>query len=423
MNNQLKAGLVRVLMGGWDVPLGVGFLISDKHVLTCAHVIAQVLSIPPDTPMMPTQTIRLEFPFVTLGTILTARVVRWYPVQFNASHALEDIAILELESITPEAVRPLRLVTADDVWGDAFRAFGFPEGHDEGVWASGELRDSQTGGWVQIEDTKVTGHRVMEGFSGGPVWDEHLGGVVGMVVAADTLASVKVASIIPSALLIEAWPELEQQAIPPCPYRGLFVFREEDASYFFGREKFTLRLSEDIQRKSMIAVVIGPSGSGKSSVVFAGLLPLLHQQQHWSVGSFRPGSQPFNALAAALQLLLEPEMTETDRLLENQKLANALNRGDIEIHDVIARILEKNWNALRILLIADQFEELYTLCSVVETRQRFLEVLLKEVELQKNQHTAQFSLVLTLRADFLGQVSAYRPFTDFFRIPPTFLDR
>ncbi|MGD2050284.1 MAG: protein kinase, partial [Chloroflexota bacterium] len=65
------------------------------------------------------------------------------------------------------------------------------------------------------------------------------------------------------------------------PYRGLYAFREEDAPYFFGRETFTERLSNTLREKSM-AAVIGPSGSGKSSVVFAGLLPKLQETKSWT---------------------------------------------------------------------------------------------------------------------------------------------
>src|SRR5205085_2176204 len=121
----------------------------------------------------------------------------------------------------------VRLVVAEDLWDHTFRAFGFPNYHDQGVWASGKLRAREATGWVQIEDIKAVGKRVQQGFSGGAVWDEQLDGVVGMVVAANEDAS-RVAYIIPTNMLIKACSALGQQAIPPCPYRGLFAFREQD---------------------------------------------------------------------------------------------------------------------------------------------------------------------------------------------------
>ena len=93
-----------------------------------------------------------------------------------------------------------------------------------------------------IEDVKETGYRVQPGFSGGPVWDEQLDGVVGMVVAADDDSTIKTAYIIPSHVIIEEYPQLKEHAHPRCPYRGLFAFREQDEEFFFGRELFIKRM-------------------------------------------------------------------------------------------------------------------------------------------------------------------------------------
>ncbi len=93
---------------------------------------------------------------------------------------------------------------------------------------------------------------------------------------------------------------LQLGGIPPCPYRGLFAFREEDAHLFFGREQFTVDLLKAANTKPLV-VVVGASGSGKSSAVFAGLVPKLREgfnPPH--IISFRPGNDPFEALAAAL---------------------------------------------------------------------------------------------------------------------------
>jgi hypothetical protein len=105
----------------------------------------------------------------------------------------------------------VRLVTADELWAHPIRIFGFPSGHNNGVWASGVLRDKLANSWVQIEDDKVTGLRVERGFSGAPVWDETLAGVVGMTVAAQTQRQEgKVAFIIPTKVLSQAWSILGQ---------------------------------------------------------------------------------------------------------------------------------------------------------------------------------------------------------------------
>src|SRR6266436_6735709 len=126
--------------------------------------------------------------------MLTARVICWHPVQTNLSSIPddgEDIAVLELGGTLPHSVQPVNPVLVDSLWGHPFRAYGFPYGHDNGVWASGILRDKEGTGWVQIEDIKETGYFVEQGFSGSPVWDGDADGVVGMIVATDK-SSVRV---------------------------------------------------------------------------------------------------------------------------------------------------------------------------------------------------------------------------------------
>jgi hypothetical protein len=414
MTDQLTVSIVRIFTAGETV-VGAGFLVTERQVLTCAHVVAQALGLSHDTPDTPQAKVHLDFPLVTPGLFLTARVIHWQPLRSDGGG---DIAGLELEGDLPLGVQAARLVRADDLWGHPFRVFGSPAGYDDGVWASGLLRGRQATGWVQIEDVKEAGYRVQPGFSGAPVWDEELDGVAGMAVAAEGRPEIKAAFIIPTDVLVEAWSALGERAILACPYRGLFAFREQDAPFFFGREAFTDRLVEAVQRQAMVAV-IGPSGSGKSSVVFAGLLPRLRHEADWLFASFRPGERPFHATAAVLLPLLEPHMSETDRLLEIGKLAEALSQGDLGLPEVVARILQKSLEARHLLLVADQFEELYTLCSEPEVRQCFLERLLETVEAWRDRRgvfgvgdLSSARLVLTLRADFLGQALAYRPLAD-----------
>lgn len=85
-----------------------------------------------------------------------------------------------------------------------------------------------------------------------------------------------------------------------CPYRGLSTFKEADAHLFFGREKVVEDLLTAVTQKPFVAVV-GASGSGKSSVVFAGLLPRFRQShENYQIVSMRPGSRPIESLAEAL---------------------------------------------------------------------------------------------------------------------------
>ncbi|MGD2179027.1 MAG: BTAD domain-containing putative transcriptional regulator, partial [Anaerolineae bacterium] len=212
-------------------------------------------------------------------------------------------------------------------------------------------------------------------------------------------------------------PERVPRVVGQCPYRGLAPFREEDAPFFFGREGFAEGLLRALHDRPLVAVIVGSSGSGKSSVVSAGLLPRLRDTRGWLIAALRPGGRPFRALAAALIPLLEPELGETDRLIETQKLARALSDGEIGLCAVVERAVGKAVGAMdspsgRALLLIDQFEELYTLCPEPEARRRFLEMLLAAAEAGSARRRSALVLLLTLRADFMGQALAYRPFAD-----------
>ncbi len=188
------------------------------------------------------------------------------------------------------------------------------------------------------------------------------------------------------------------------------TFTEKDEHLFFGREKFVNQLVEAVKKHSLVPV-IGASGSGKSSVVLAGLIPRLRAEGTWLIESFRPQSQPFYGLASALVRLLKPELDEIEQPGRAAKLANEMNQGRLMISQVVASILERN-SGKRILLVIDQFEELYSLCRDEKERQRFLDQLLSAVEVTSAQRTPNFTFVFTLRADFYGYVLSYRGLVD-----------
>jgi WD40 repeat protein len=211
---------------------------------------------------------------------------------------------------------------------------------------------------------------------------------------------------------------LQLGGMPPCPYQGLFAFQATDADVFFGREQFTQNLVKAVQHKALVAVV-GPSGSGKSSVVFAGLVAQLRLRDRslspHHIVSFRPSGSPFDALAEALiqewpevalaakdSRFLEPSQALRFRTLE---LAVELQQDQHALCQRIAKWVQHS-PGTRLLLIADQFEELYTLCPE-DQRQTFLESLLNAVQL-----APAFTLVLTLRADFYGYALSDRRFSD-----------
>ncbi|MGI2906182.1 tetratricopeptide repeat protein, partial [Tolypothrix sp. VBCCA 56010] len=192
-----------------------------------------------------------------------------------------------------------------------------------------------------------------------------------------------------------------------CPYRGLFHFGPGDAEFFFGREVFVEELFAATQNRNFIPV-LGASGSGKSSVVLAGLVPKLQEAGYWKFTHFRPGSDPFHALALALVPLYTQNLDATDKIIQARKLSQSLGDGEIPLADVFAQI-HQNHPTDRVLLIADQFEEIYTLCADHKIRHSFLDILLTSFQSSPGKTNV---LVATMRADFLGNALSYPAFGD-----------
>jgi energy-coupling factor transporter ATP-binding protein EcfA2 len=201
--------------------------------------------------------------------------------------------------------------------------------------------------------------------------------------------------------------------IPPCPYPGLAYFGPQDAGRFFGREQAVQALLLAVAKRSFTALV-GASGSGKSSVVLAGLAPRLEAQGGWRSTYFRIGTEPdknpFAALARALSPLLGNDDV-VDRMTRAQKLANSLASGDISLVYVVGQCRAAN-PGKRILLIADQFEEVFTLVPDETLRNRFIDAVIAAFPDPGQGATPDVSLVLTLRADFVSQAINYRPLAD-----------
>ena len=201
--------------------------------------------------------------------------------------------------------------------------------------------------------------------------------------------------------------ESQRQAVTLPPYRDLKAFREEDAPLFFGREDFTSSLLEKTLSRQLVAV-IGPSGSGKSSVVQAGLLPKLRRQYPpadvWEAVIFTPGNRPFHRLAAALIPLWEPNISKTDQLIKAEELGSRLLNGAVSLEAAVALRLREGDEAGaddfavadRLLVVVDQFEELFTL-TPEDQRAAFVTALLGAAR------SEPVTILLTLRADFYGQ--------------------
>jgi hypothetical protein len=206
------------------------------------------------------------------------------------------------------------------------------------------------------------------------------------------------------------WPHFPEPTETPYPYKGLYAFQEEDAHLFFGRDEAAQEVIQAVTQRSFTAI-IGPSGSGKSSLVFAKVLPKLRQDGTWEIVEFRPGEQPFYNLADSIVEIHRPGTPDEGR----KKLANWLQNGDVSLLDVATSVLKKEARKTDFLLVVDQFEELFSSC-LEERRSCFLNTLLSLIApTASGEVEVRAHLLITLRADFLGQALGYRPLADALR--------
>ncbi len=360
MSDQFTASIVSIL-NSWGKITGTGFLITENRVVTCAHVIVDALNIKKDISDIPDAEVRVVFPFANKGknTIpqVNVRVIFWRHAErlseSECSQVLKygtDIAVLKLLEDHLEESEPGRLVAQSDLWRHPFRSFGYPEDLDIGEFAWGIILGELPNGWVQIDGMTETGRFVSQGFSVTPVWDEDVSGILGMIVAAYEESQMRKAYFIPTTILIKVYPDLQQQVIPSCPYKGLYAFQEKDAPFFFGREQFTRELARTVRKNPFVAVT-GPSGSGKSSLVLASLIPLLKTDKDWIIASFRLGRHPFDDLASALLPLLEDQrqMTEQELFVEDT-IGNQATQY-YSIHKVHIEMILKSHERMRIAIM------------------------------------------------------------------------
>jgi WD40 repeat protein/energy-coupling factor transporter ATP-binding protein EcfA2 len=179
-----------------------------------------------------------------------------------------------------------------------------------------------------------------------------------------------------------------------CPYRGLEVFREQDQNFFFGREAVVQRLMDKLNTSRFLAV-LGPSGCGKSSVVQAGLIP--HLREKALVTLFTPREQPIEELAFALRKCYqENKIPPVEQLIERLK-------GPAKNLHYIAREVLEDTDKENLVVVIDQFEELFTQTQAEEERRKFIMAMLTAVEAARR----PVIVILTIRSDFMGKCAFY----------------
>jgi len=174
-----------------------------------------------------------------------------------------------------------------------------------------------------------------------------------------------------------------------CPYRGLQVFDADHARFFFGRDAevdwILDRLAEDFgtHQEGRFLGVVGASGSGKSSLVRAGLIPAIREGRsrsgkslpdstEWPIVTLKPGTDPLKALADAFwsnevaRPLVRDPLTFSEQLLEKE----------VRLHATIETLLTNTPESRRFVIVVDQFEELFTQCDDEAQRQAFIDNLI-----------------------------------------------
>ena len=207
-----------------------------------------------------------------------------------------------------------------------------------------------------------------------------------------------------------------------CPYRGLDPFRPEHAPFFFGRKAQIDWLLENRlapmaspSHAQRFLAVLGSSGSGKSSLVLAGLVPALRHDKDgkvegsgtWPIALFRPGDDPFKNLTFELSKLEGTAGPGTALLARTCDFLRVRNFADdpSALHIFARYALDGSPATRRLVVLVNQFEEVFTQCPAERepTRRAFIDTLLHAATVVGGPAL----VLLTMRADFLGKCASY----------------
>ena len=198
------------------------------------------------------------------------------------------------------------------------------------------------------------------------------------------------------------------------PFKGLQFFDVDDSELFFGRETLTLKLMDRLQGVNFLSVIVGASGSGKSSLVRAGLIPTLKKgNANWQVHILTPTAHPLEALAIELTRASE-SVTAAATLMDD------LSKDPRSLHFFLSRQLQSRDSSIprHAVVVIDQFEELFTLCHDEFEREAFIDNLLAALTPaplplgEERKGEGNLTLIITLRADFYAHLAHYPELRD-----------
>ncbi|MGF0176315.1 trypsin-like peptidase domain-containing protein [Streptomyces sp. Marseille-Q5077] len=378
--SQLPAAVAQVLGPDGSVA-GAGFLVAEGVVVTCAHVVAAAGG-------GPGSEVTLAFPHGEGADRVQGHVTGglWRAAED------EDVSFIRL-SAAPAGIQAMPLGSAEGCRGHQVRSFGFPaqappEGHF-GYGVAGDLLPGSDGRGAHLQLTDA--NDLTTGFSGGPVLDDVTGLVIGMlteITAPDKFERGQgIAYVTPSQVLREILPELAERDV--CPYRGLEPFTAEQARWFQGRSDAVRQVLMNLAQQRRLTLLLGPSGSGKSSLIQAGVLRALADGE-------LPGSDRW------LPILARPRR-DMPAEIERAGLPGASTDG---LTAAVNRRLGAEPSYQRILLVIDQFEEL--LIQKSNGRLRELLGVVDEVTTAADAYT-KITVILIMRDDFYPQLASLAP--------------
>lgn len=205
---------------------------------------------------------------------------------------------------------------------------------------------------------------------------------------------------LPGKRRVGAYDDIDPENIPD-PFKGLEAFQQTDAHFFFGREELIRKCLKRLQQSQSrrFLAVVGGSGSGKSSLVRAGVIPeiragTLPASDSWPVLIFTPGETPVDALAQRLAPLIDD--------MEMEDALAVLRASPGGLHQLSERILAGDDERGRLLMVVDQFEEVFTRAGDVD-RDAFLKMLVTAA----TQPGGRALIIITMRADFFDRLGRY----------------
>lgn len=212
---------------------------------------------------------------------------------------------------------------------------------------------------------------------------------------------------LPGKRRVTSYDSITDENIPN-PFKGLEAFQQTDSAFFFGRDSLIEKSLERLKqtRKTRFLAIVGASGSGKSSLVRAGILPAIRAgklpySETWRIAIFTPGDRPITALAQRLSPFIEGrDANELDHILHHQPHIFA---------DIVDDVLDDAPPEAQLILVVDQFEEVFTRAGEIEA-ENFLTIIRHAITAEGG----RVHVLITMRADFFDRLTRYPRLAELF---------